>query len=156
MLFRTASDRQINLALTLARVITGVIFMAHGAQKVFVYGFEGVSGSFAQMGIPMANVAGPFVALLELFGGFALIIGLLTRLASLGLGFTMLVALLLVHLPAGFFLPNGYEFVLALLGSTVALTLTGAGAYSVDALIEGRTRTNDLEVRAGSTARRAA
>lgn len=156
MLFRTASDRQINLALTLARVITGIIFMAHGAQKVFVYGFEGVSGSFAQMGIPMANVAGPLVALLELFGGLALIIGLLTRLASLGLAFNMLVAMLVVHLSAGFFLPNGYEFVLALLGSTVALTLTGAGAYSVDALIERRTLTKELEVRAGSTARRAA
>ena len=156
MLLRTASDRQINLALTLARVITGIIFMAHGAQKVFVYGFEGVSGSFAQMGIPMANVAGPLVALLELFGGLALIIGLLTRLASLGLAFNMLVAMLVVHLSAGFFLPNGYEFVLALLGSTVALTLTGAGAYSVDALIERRTLTKELEVRAGSTARRAA
>ena len=156
MLFRTASDRQVNLALTLARVITGVIFMAHGAQKVFVYGFDGVAGSFAQMGIPMANVMGPFVALLELLGGLALIIGLLTRLASLGLAFNMLVAMLVVHLPAGFFLPNGYEFVLALLGSTAALTLTGGGAYSVDALIERRIGADEVEARVGSFTRRAA
>jgi putative oxidoreductase len=65
----------------------------------------------------------------------------LTRLAGAGLAIDMLGAFLLVHLPAGFFLPNGYEFVMLLAASTAALTFTGAGRFSVDALIGGRRRT---------------
>ena len=156
MLFRTASNHQINLALMLVRVVAGVIFIAHGAQKVFVYGFEGVAGGFAQMGIPMANIMGPFVGLLELFGGIALVIGLLTRLASLGLAFNMLVALFIVHLKAGFFLPNGYEFVLALMGSALALTVAGAGAYSIDALIARRIESRNVNQSSANVAKRRA
>jgi putative oxidoreductase len=132
------SARQVDLGLTVLRVIAGLIFAAHGGQKLFVYGFAGVAGAFGQMGIPMAGIAGPAVALVEFLGGLALIAGVLTRLASLGLGVTMLGALLFVHIGAGFFLPNGYEFVLALLGSVVTLMFTGAGRYSVDALLEAR------------------
>lgn len=133
-----ASARQIDLGLTILRVITGIIFVAHGSQKIFVFGFGGVAGAFGQMGVPMAGVVGPLVALVELFGGLALIAGLLTRLAALGLTATMLGALFLVHLRAGFFLPNGFEFVLSLLGSTLMLVLTGAGNWSLDARLAGR------------------
>jgi putative oxidoreductase len=115
-LFRTTPDRQASVALAIVRVLTGIIFIAHGAQKLFVFGLAGVSGGFAQMGIPMPGVVGPFIALLEFFGGIALVFGLLTRLASLGLLFDMLGAILLVHLKNGFFLPQGYEFALLLLG----------------------------------------
>ena len=138
-LFSAASNRQINIGLTILRIVVGVIFVAHGGQKIFTFGFDGVAGAFGQMGVPMAGVVGPFIALLELFGGLALIAGLLTRLASLGLASTMVVAMLLVHLKAGFFAPNGIEFTLSLLGSTALLALTGAGAWSVDAII-GRWR----------------
>src|SRR5215218_2146780 len=85
----TIPAQRLNLALTLLRVVAGVIFTAHGGQKLFVYGFEGVSGAFAQMGVPMAGVMGPFVALVEFFGGLALVVGLLTRLAAFGLAITM-------------------------------------------------------------------
>jgi len=137
-LFSTASNRQVNIGLTLLRVIVGAIFVAHGAQKIFVFGFDGVAGAFGQMGIPMAGILGPFVALVELFGGLALITGLLTRLASLGLLSTMVVAILQVHLKNGFFAPTGIEFPLSLLGSTAMIAITGAGRWSIDSLIGHR------------------
>jgi putative oxidoreductase len=129
---------RISAALAVLRVITGAVFVAHGAQKLFVFGFAGVTGAFEGMGVPLAGIAGPAVALLELFGGFALIAGLFTRLTAVGLGGVMLGALVLVHIPAGFFLPNGMEYVLALLGVVVALALTGPGAFSLDALLARR------------------
>jgi putative oxidoreductase len=130
--------QRVNAALAILRVIVGIIFVAHGAQKLFTYGLEGVSGAFAGMGVPMPGIAGPAVAFLEFFGGIALILGLLTRLAALGLAITMLGAIFMVHLAAGFFMPQGYEFVLALFGVAVALAVAGAGEYSVDAVIARR------------------
>ena len=137
--FQTASPRQLNIGLTILRVITGVIFVAHGGQKLFVYGIDGVTGAFGQMGVPFAEVMGPFTGVLELVGGIALILGLLTRVFSVGLAATMIGAMTLVHLAGGFFMPTGIEFTLALLGSTLLLALAGAGTYSLDALI-GRRR----------------
>ena len=137
-LFQTPNRRQVDIALTVLRVVLGVTFILHGGQKLFVYGFDGVAGSFAQMGIPAAGFLGPLVALTEFFGGIAITLGLLTRLAALGIGATMVVAILTVHLKQGFFNPGGIEFPLALLASAVALVLTGAGAYSVDAAIAKR------------------
>ncbi|HEX6066182.1 MAG TPA: DoxX family protein [Longimicrobiales bacterium] len=137
-LLRTTTS-QTDVGLTILRVIAGIIFAAHGGQKLFVYGFEGVTGAFTQMGAPLPGITGPLVALLEFFGGIALVVGLLTRLAGLGLSGVMIGALVLVHLPAGFFLPNGYEFVLMLFGAALTLAVTGAGKYSVDALLATRT-----------------
>lgn len=134
-----------DLGLAVLRVITGTIFLAHGAQKLFVYGFDGVAGGFAQMGVPFPAVVGPMVGLLEFFGGLALIAGLLTRLAGVGLAINMLGAFLLVHAKAGFFLPNGYEFVMMLAASAMTLTLTGAGRYSIDSLL-GRRRLEAVPV----------
>ena len=144
-MFRKATATQINVGLTILRVVTGIIFTAHGAQKLFVYGFAGVAGAFGQMGIPAAQIMGPFVGLVEFFGGIALILGLLTRLASLGLAVNMLVAILVVHLKAGLFMPNGYEFALSLLGSSLLLTMTGAGDYSIDARIAPRVATAEAQ-----------
>src|SRR5262252_3111568 len=137
-LFQPLTNRQANVALTVLRVIAGATFMAHGAQKLFVYGFAGVSGAFAQMGVPAPEVMGPFIALLEFFAGIALVFGLLTRLAALGLAFDMLGAILLVHLKNGFFLPQGSEFALAMLAMSVTLVFTGAGEFSLDGLIGRR------------------
>jgi putative oxidoreductase len=141
-LFRSPSARQVSLALAVLRVTVGTVFIAHGSQKLFTYGFAGVSGAFGQMGVPFPGVMGPLVALLEFFGGIALVIGLLTRLAALGLAFDMLGAITLVHFKAGFFLPTGYEFAFTLLGSNIALALAGAGQFSVDAVLAGRSRTS--------------
>jgi putative oxidoreductase len=129
---------QPSAGLALLRVVTGIVFMAHGAQKLFVYGMGGVTGAFAGMGIPFPGITGPAVAIIEFAGGLALIAGLLTRLASLGLAITMLGAIVTVHLAAGFFLPNGVEFVLVLFAAAAALALAGPGAWSADAVIARR------------------
>ncbi|MES2523975.1 MAG: DoxX family protein [Gemmatimonadota bacterium] len=137
-LFNTASPRQLDLGLLVMRLAAGLVFMMHGGQKLFVYGFQGVTGAFSGMGVPFADIVGPGVALLEFVGGLALIAGLATRLVGLGLALVMLGALFTVHLAAGFFLPNGYEFVFTLFAISAGLMFTGAGALSVDALIARR------------------
>jgi putative oxidoreductase len=138
-LFSSPTRRQIDAGLALLRIVLGATFIMHGGQKLFVYGFAGVTGAFAQMGIPMPGLLGPFVAFVEFFGGIAIVLGLLTRLAAFGVGATMVVAILTVHLKNGFFAPTGVEFPLSLLASALTLVIAGAGAYSLDALI-GRRR----------------
>jgi putative oxidoreductase len=134
---RTESSRT-DLALAILRVVVGIVFLAHGGQKLFVFGFDGVTGAFTQMGAPLPQITAPMVALLEFFGGLALVAGLLTRFAAVGLAFVMLGAMVLVHLAAGFFAPNGVEFPLTLLAASAALAFAGAGRFSLDHLIAAR------------------
>jgi putative oxidoreductase len=137
-LFRS-SPRELSLGLAVLRVAVATIFIRHGAQKLFVSGFAGVAGAFTHMGIPFPGLMGPLIGLLEFFGGLALVAGLLTRLVALGLVFDMLGAIVLVRLAAGF---SKYELEFLLLGSSLALVLTGAGRFSVDALLADRREKN--------------
>lgn len=134
----TPTPARVDLALLILRVVAGTILFMHGWQKVFQYGFAGVTQGFAGMGVPMPGIVGPFIALLELIGGIALVIGLLTPLFAALLAADMAGAIVLVHLPKGFFLPEGYEFALSLLGACLALMLAGAGRYSVDGSLARR------------------
>jgi putative oxidoreductase len=135
ILFRSPSPRQLSLGLAALRLAVAAVFINHGRQKLFVYGFAGVTGAFTQMGVPAPGLMGPFIGLLEFFGGIALAIGLLTRLFALGFVFDMLGAILLVQLKRGF---GGFELEFLLLGSSLALVLAGAGEFSVDALLGRR------------------
>jgi putative oxidoreductase len=125
------------LAALALRIPVGIIFIAHGAQKLFGwfggYGLEGTAQWMASIGLtpgyPLAMLAGGA----EFFGGVALLLGLLVRPAAVALAVTMLVAIFSVHFENGLFLANkGYEFGLALLSVAVALAISGAGPLSVD------------------------
>jgi putative oxidoreductase len=124
--------RRQGIGLAIVRIMTGIVFLVHGGQKLFQFGIAGVTGSFGQMGIPMPGITAPLVSIVEFAGGLALIVGLLTRLAALGLAINMLGAILLVHISAGFFAPAGYEFPLTLFASCLALVIGGPGPFSID------------------------
>lgn len=132
------SVTRLNAALALLRVVTGVVFIAHGGQKIFTWTLPGVTEAFAGMGIPLAGVTAPLVSLLEFFGGMALVLGLFTPVVAAGLAAVMVGAIVMVHLPAGFFLPDGIEFTLTLFATSVALALAGPGEYSVDRVLARR------------------
>jgi putative oxidoreductase len=134
----TSNGKLQRYALALLRIVTGIVFAVHGYQKLFVFGIAGVQGAFTKMGAPMPMVMGPIIACIELFGGIALILGLLTRLAALGLAFDMLGAILIVHLAKGFSGPMGYEFPLVLCTAMLTLVLAGPGGLSIDGMIARR------------------
>lgn len=126
-------------ARTILRVVTGFLFAAHGWQKFNEFTIAGTQAAFSQMGVPAANVAAPVIATLELVGGVALILGVLTRVFAALLVVNMLGALFLVHAPAGIFAATGgYELVLILAAAAAAVALVGAGKVSVDKALFGR------------------
>jgi putative oxidoreductase len=135
-----------NWVVTIVRVVLGVVFFAHGAQKMLGwyggYGFSGTMGFFTKtLGIP-APLA--FLAICaEFFGGLGLILGLLSRVAALGIGVNMLVAIAMIHRHFGFFANwfgnqkgEGYEFHLLVLAIVLAIIVRGAGALSLDRAID--------------------
>src|SRR5258706_1215630 len=124
--------------IAILRMAVGGIFVAHGAQKLFVYGIPGVAGLMGQIGVPFPTLSALAVTAAEFGGGLALLAGFFTRLAALPLAFSMVVAAATVHLKSGFFLPNGAEDVLTLLLASVALSFTGSGAFSIDGLLAAR------------------
>ena len=116
------------------RIGLGIVFIAHGGQKVFGWfggpGLAGTVGFMSHMGIPapLAYLA----AFTEFFGGLGVLLGLLTRAAALGLAVTMLVAIFTVHLPHGFFADKqGFEYPFALLMIAFALIATGPGRLAI-------------------------
>jgi len=130
-----------DVSFTILRLVLGVVFFAHGAQKMLGwfggFGFHATMGSFAHMGMP-APVA-LLVICTEFFGGLGLIVGLLTRIAALGIAGEMIGAIFMVHLANGFFMNwmgnqkgEGVEYHLLVIAMAAALLLRGAGAFSLD------------------------
>jgi putative oxidoreductase len=136
-----------DFTLAIVRLILGIVFFAHGAQKMLGwfggYGFHGTMGFFTQqMGIP-APLA--FLAICaEFFGGLGLIVGLLTRIAAFGIVVNMFVATMTVHRFNGFFMNwagnqkgEGFEYHLLAIALCLLLLVKGAGALSLDRALSG-------------------
>lgn len=110
------------------RVTVGVIFVVHGAQKLFGAfggpGLKGFSGMIGRMGLEPVMAWATAVALVEFVGGIFLILGFMTRLSALLIAVVMAVAVIFVHLGDGFF---ALEFPLILFAACLCLLLTGGG-----------------------------
>jgi len=123
------------------RLGAGVIFTAHGAQKLFGwfggYGLEGTAGWMTSIGLEPGLLMATAAGSAEFFGGLLLLAGLLVRPAALLLAITMVVAIVSVHLQNGLFMSNnGYEFALILLAVSIGLVFRGAGSISADAILQ--------------------
>ncbi|AEE23593.1 MAG: DoxX family protein [Alteromonadaceae bacterium] len=134
---------QAGLSALALRIPVGIIFIAHGAQKLFGafggYGLEGTGQWMASIGLEPGYTLAFLAGSAEFFGGIALLVGLLTRPAAVVLAITMLVAIFSVHISNGLFMANnGYEYALALLAASVSLMFSGAGKLSIDSAIAAR------------------
>jgi len=149
-MFRKLLATPNDLTLTVVRLVLGVTFFAHGAQKMLGWfgghGFEGTMAFFTQqMGIP-APLA--FLAICaEFFGGLGLIFGLLSRIAALGIMANMVVAVAKVHSANGFFMNwtgqqkgEGFEYHLLAIALLIVVLVKGSGALSIDRALAGSGR----------------
>lgn len=129
-----------DLGLLIIRLVIGILFVGHGAQKLFGwfggYGLKGTGGWFDSIGMKPGVTIALFAGLAELLGGILLAVGLLTPLAALMIAGTMLMAIVKVHAPNGLWsTSNGYEYNLTLIAVTVGLALIGPGKYAIDAIL---------------------
>ncbi|MDX2357540.1 DoxX family protein [Dietzia sp. PP-33] len=128
-----------DLGLLLARVLLGVILIAHGWEKLVTNGAGGTGEFFDSVGVPAAQAAAVFAGVVELAGGILLVLGLLTPIVAVLVAVVMFGAYLFVHQGAGIFATNGgWELVAVIALSVVVFGLVGAGRFSLDALIAGR------------------
>src|ERR1700684_1999284 len=141
-MFHRIANTTDDYAITILRLVLGIVFLAHGAQKMLGwfggYGFSGTMGFFThQLGIPA-----PFAFLAicaEFFGGLGLIVGALGLIAAFGIMCNMIVAVVMVHIHNGFFMNwfgnqkgEGYEYHLLAIAAALAIIIEGSGALSVD------------------------
>ncbi|TDB74055.1 DoxX family protein [Micromonospora sp. KC721] len=128
-----------DVVILLARVGIGIVFFAHGWQKLVTNGIDGTAAFFDQAGVPLPTLSAWFAALVELIGGAALIVGAGLPIAGLLLAVTMAGAFLFVHAGKGLFIDQGgYEYVLTLGAASLLLAAVGASRFSVDHLLFGR------------------
>jgi putative oxidoreductase len=125
-----------SIALLIARIGLGVVFIAHGWQKLDELGVDAVGAGFAKMGVPAPELSAYFSTFVELIGGALLLVGAFTAVAGVLLALNMLGAFLIVHIDKGVFVTEGgYELVVALGVGSLLLAVFGAGKFSVDGLL---------------------
>jgi putative oxidoreductase len=141
-LLNTVLRTQAGYGISLLRVVAGLTFMAHGAQKLFGwfggYGLAGVAQWMESIGITPGYLMAGLAGSAEFFAGLALVVGLLVRPAAVSLLITMLVAITSVHWANGFFITeNGFEYAMILALISTVLLIEGAGKLSLDRRIAG-------------------
>lgn len=129
-----------SLVLLLLRLVIGLSFAGHGAQKLFGsfggHGIEGTAGFFDSIGIKPGKTMAIAAGVSEVVGGLLFALGLLTPFAAVLIIATMLVAIIKVHGANGFWsTQNGYEYNAVLIIAALAVAVIGPGAFSIDALI---------------------
>ena len=141
-MFRKLMSTTDDYALTILRLLFGVVFFAHGAQKALGwfggFGFTGTMGFFTQK----LNIPAPFAVLAiaaEFLGGLGILVGLLSRVAALGIACNMVVAVALIHIHIGFFANwygnqkgEGFEFHILAIAIALFIMIKGSGALSLD------------------------
>ncbi|HXL86841.1 MAG TPA: DoxX family protein [Gemmatimonadaceae bacterium] len=117
------------------RVAVGLVFLMHGAQKLFVFGLDGTADIMGKLGLPLPILCAAIVIVVELLGGLAILLGMFARVAGALLAFEMMVAILVARLHGGFFAPYGYEFEFTLLGASLTFALNGPGRMSLEEIL---------------------
>ncbi|MBU5262614.1 DoxX family protein [Bacillus atrophaeus] len=130
----------LSVGLLIIRLIIGLLFVGHGAQKLFGWfgghGLKGTGGWFESIGMKPGVTVALLAGLSELFGGIMFALGLLTPLAGIIIAGTMVMAIVKVHGANGLWVTNnGYEYNLTLLAVTIGIALTGPGQYAVDTFL---------------------
>jgi putative oxidoreductase len=128
-----------DVAVLVARVVLGVVLLAHGWQKVFSYGFAGVTATFAKSGVPLPPVSAAYASAVELVGGVLLVLGALTSVVGVLVVLDMLGAYTFVHAGHGVFAESGgWELVAVIAVGALLLAASGPGRFSVDHAFGGR------------------
>lgn len=130
----------VDIGLLIIRLVLGLTMMAHGAQKLFGwfggYGLKGTGGWMESLGMKPGVLMAVMAGLSEFGGGLLIAAGLFTPFGAVLLMLTMLAAIITVHAKNGFWSTgNGYEYNLLIIAISLGLMLTGAGSYSLDALL---------------------
>ncbi|MGE7903241.1 DoxX family protein [Peribacillus sp. NPDC094092] len=130
----------IDIGLLIIRLVIGLLFIGHGAQKLFGwfggYGLQGTGGWFESIGMKPGVTMALFAGVAELIGGLLFALGLLTPLAGIMIAGTMIMAIVKVHAPNGLWATaNGYEYNLTLLAVAIGIALVGPGQYALDSFL---------------------
>ena len=142
-LLKQALQSNAGFAALALRIPVGIIFIAHGAQKLFGsfggYGLEGTGQWMESIGLAPGFLMALLAGSAEFFGGIFLLLGLLTRPTAVVLAGTMVVAIFSVHFENGLFMSNnGYEFALALLAASISVAFSGSGKIAIDNTISNK------------------
>lgn len=130
----------VDIGLLLIRLVIGILFIGHGAQKLFGWfggnGLEGTGGWFESIGIKPGYTMALLAGLVEVLGGLLFAVGLLTPIAGIMIAATMVVSIAKVHGGNGIWAQaNGYEYNLTLLAVAIGIALIGPGQYALDSLL---------------------
>jgi putative oxidoreductase len=116
------------------RLVVGLVFLMHGGQKLFVFGLAGVADMLQKLGFVAPTAFALLLIAAEVVGSLAVLLGVFSRIAGLGLAVEMAIAIYVARLGGGFFTPYGYEFELTLLGACLTIAAVGPGSISLERL----------------------